>query len=444
MHPKTCRSGLSALVVALLAGCTAASEDVDASEGANTVNTEDARVFLCDKSGDGEGCALCSKKIGDHELSDEDREACTLKDLRGGLKDRIRFLVANAGREGVFLRSVSGDAPVRLKEIKVLPAVGPGDKAREDVYTKLGGSFTLGEDDASSGLEGGVEVHSVRMSVRFAFLFEDASSGTVVRSEPFQMKNVYNLVPFFYTRANVGLNLSVGSILSSFTGAPGLVSSLLAALGGNAGIHVDARQEIKWTSPVCADTANDRSGADETKLRVFDYDFYQNVLQPVCERYKADSDAAVSCDFTSLTGDTTTFLEQSKKALGNRRILPVTACRPLDESRWLGLKPVYDVAFVAPARWGWAPNHEAWLYAADARASNVWQRRDWVRVFGVDGEGTCGKHTLAGDEVCVHAELARALFTDECAAVEAGGAPALAVAQSEGTDGKILESTSRR
>jgi hypothetical protein len=428
---------LAALLV--VGGCSTVTEDVDQSEGASTVNVEGAKVFVCDKSGDDEGCAPCSKKIGSYELTEDERQACTLKDLRGGLKDRVRFLVGQAGRKGAFLRSVSGDAPVRLREIKVLPAVGPGEKPREDVYTKLAGSFTVGEGDEQSGASGGVDIHSVRMSVRFAFVFEDSSSATIVRSEPFVMQNAYNLIPFFYTKASAGLNLSVGGILSSFTGTPEVANALLAVLGGNAGIHLEAQHEVKWAAPVCADTANDRSSADPSKLRVFDYDFYKNVLKPVCDQYKADTGAAVSCDFTSLTGDTDTFIEQSRKAIGNRRVLPLAACRELDQSRWFGLEPVYDVSFIAPERWGWAPNHEAWLYQSDARASNVWNRQDWVRVFGVATEGKCGAKTLAGGEVCVHAELARTFFGDECAAANGSSAPTLGIAQSEGTDGKILQ-----
>lgn len=440
------RTKILAAMPLLLLACSTATEDFDHAEGANSVNVEQAKVFLCDRGGEDEGCAPCSQKIGSYELTEQEREGCTLKDLRGGLRDRIRFLVAHAGRQGAFLRSVSGDAPVRLKEIKVVPAVGRGDRPREDVYTKLAGSFTVGEGDEQRGANGGVDIHSVRMSVRFAFVFED-SSGNVVRNEPFVMHNTYNFIPFFYAKTSVGLNLSVGGILSSFAGAPEIANSLLAVLGGNAGLHLEAQHEVKWAASVCADTANDRSDADASRLRVFDYDFFKTVLKPVCEQYKVDhagdTGTSVNCDFTSLMGDTETYLEQSKKLIGNRRVLPLADCRALDQSRWLGVKPVYDVSFVAPERWGWAPNHEAWLYQSDALASNVWQRKDWVRVFGVESEGSCGKHALVPGEVCVHAELARAFFTDECAAASGGSAPTLGVAQSEGTDGKILQSVSR-
>src|SRR4051794_38314434 len=81
-------------------GCSAApDEEAGSAEGAATstatINVSDAKVALCDD--DVGGCPKCDEKIGDYTLTADEREACSLKIMRGGLKDRINVLISQAG-----------------------------------------------------------------------------------------------------------------------------------------------------------------------------------------------------------------------------------------------------------------------------------------------------------------------------------------------------------
>jgi hypothetical protein len=423
--------GLGALASA--AACSSPpADDSDTSVGAMNVNN--ARITVCGRSGEAEGCDPCSAKIGAHELNQEERDSCTLKSLRSVLRDRVSYLVADAGRRGIFFRSVSGDSPTRLAEMKITPVVGPGAKAREDVFTKLAGSFTVGQNDEPSA-RAGVDVHAVRMSVGFQFVFEDASGEGAVRNEPYTMANTYNIIPFFYMRANVGVNLSIGAIISAFTGQSEIATSLLSVLGGSAGLSLQAEQEVRWSTPVCSDTVNDHSPRGADRLTVFDYDFYTNVLKPACERYKADGHQ-VSCDFGQLLGETEPFFDSVTRAIGSRRMLPVVACQQIEGSSF-GAN-VYDITFTAPERWGFEPGHEGYLFQRDSLSSTSWVKRDWVRVYGVERKGECGGKPLAAGDVCVHAELPKRFFADDCAAIATQQSPRFGVSQSEGTNGRIF------
>src|SRR3954447_22436148 len=89
-------------------GCSAAPEEAsDSAEGAasgtGTINVSAAKVAICDDEAG--GCPKCDEKIGDYTLTADEREACTLKVMRGGLKDRINVLISEAGRQGLFVRT---------------------------------------------------------------------------------------------------------------------------------------------------------------------------------------------------------------------------------------------------------------------------------------------------------------------------------------------------
>jgi hypothetical protein len=168
---------------------------------------------------------------------------------------------------------------------------------------------------------------------------------------------------------------------------------------------------------------------------VFDFDFYTHVLKPLCDQYKKDTGKAISCEFTDMVGDAVTFMEQSEQAIGNRKIMPFVACSSL--SGWLN----YDLQFVAPNAWGFSPNDGGWLYQRDAASNDVWNKKDVLTVVGVDTSGQCGPHTLASDEVCVHADLDRTVipFSGSCDGINSGS-QLFGLAQSEGTNDMITSS----
>lgn len=436
------------LLAAGAPACTTTEVDDDSSAAAatGTMNVSNAKVAICDDEAG--GCPKCDEKIGDYTLTSDERESCTLKILRGGLKDRVNAVISRAGRQGLFLRTSTGDAAkYRLVRIKVLPEVGQEKNARSQ-YTKLSGSFTVNE---GAGASGGVSVYSVSMPVRFAFEFED-TTGDTPRQEVFVMRNTYNLTPFFFMNSVLAVNLSVGAILSQFGGGP-VASSLLSALGGNASLKVDAAHQVKWTTPVCADAfdgspqdpppvaaAAPSPGGGSTPtpardtLRVFDNDFLLNVLVPACEQYKKDNGADVSCSLGARqpAGSTETILERNASLL-NRKILPVTGCTVLEQPALSA--NTYRISFVAPKAWGFESGHEAYLYEANARASDVWQRQNEVQIIGADGEPgeRCGTATLAAEEICVHATTQKSRFGSSCDVIEGAGPRTFGISQSTGT-----------
>ena len=459
------RGGLLGFAVLLLIvsgapACATTTEDDDDSSSAavsETINVTSAKVAICDDEAG--GCPKCDEKIGDYTLTDDEREACTLKVLRGGIKDRVNALVSRVGRGGAFLRTSSGDvAKYRLVRIKVLPEVGQEMNARSQ-YTKLSGSFTINE---GAGASGGVSVYSVAIPVRFAFEFED-KTGETPRQEVFVMRNTYNLTPFFYMNSVLAVNLSVGAILSQFGGGP-VASALLSALGGNASLKLDAAHQVKWTTPVCADAfdgspqdstpvpasapapagaptvavpAHASAGAPATPrdtLRVFDNDFLANVLLPACQQYKTDNGVDVRCDLGARqpTGSTQTILERNASLL-NRKILPLSGCNVIDQ-RLLAAN-TYRISFVAPKSWGFASGHEAYLYEANSRASDVWQRQDEIQIIGADGDPgeRCGTATLGNEDLCVHATTQKSRFGGACDAINAAGPRTFGISQSTGT-----------
>ena len=88
-------------------GCAPPLEDTDDSEGAATLNVSDAKVLICGE--DVEGCQMCQEQIGGDAnprvLTQTERNACTLKAMRSGLRARVSYLISRAGREGFFLRT---------------------------------------------------------------------------------------------------------------------------------------------------------------------------------------------------------------------------------------------------------------------------------------------------------------------------------------------------
>src|SRR4051812_39806178 len=94
-------------------GCSSAPDEAAASaEGAatsgGTINVSNAKVAICDDEVG--GCPKCDEKIGDYTLTADEREACTLNIMRGGLKDRINLLISQAGRKGVFVRTANEES----------------------------------------------------------------------------------------------------------------------------------------------------------------------------------------------------------------------------------------------------------------------------------------------------------------------------------------------
>jgi hypothetical protein len=410
-------------------GCSAApDEESDSAEGAasaaGTMNVSNAKVSLCDDEVG--GCPKCDEKIGDYTLTADEREACTLKVMRGGLKDRINVLISTAGRQGLFLRTAGEESTLKLARIKVVPAVGDSQNAKSQ-FTKLSGSFTTGEDPNASGVKGGVSVYSVFMPVKVIYEFED-KTGAVLRQEAFSMKNTYNLTPFFFLKAELAVNLSVGSILSKFGGGP-VASSLLSALGGNASLHVDAAHEVRWTTPVCADSSDDKGSSNKSALKTFDNDFLKNVLVPLCLQYKKDNGADVQCSLDPNGNFQTDTLLEKAAGLTNRRVLPVHGCTAI-ETPLFGTD-TYMMSFVAPAAWGFDVGAEAFLYKANENASDVWKRHADASVIGVDGKAgeACGIAKLKAGEVCVHAKTKTPFFAGSCTSIQGAGARGFGIVQ---------------
>lgn len=215
---------------------------------------------------------------------------------------------------------------------------------------------------------------------------------------------------------------------------------LLAALGGQAALRVDASKELKWQTPVCADTIS-LSGPQRGALQVWDYDFFKNVLKPVCEQFQADRpDATIDCSFTKLLGTTEKYLEISKQRIGNRQVFKLESCTQLAETQSSIFRPQYEVSFAAPAAWGFAPGQAAWLYEQDAASKSTWRRDAVIQIHGVDDAGKCGEHALETDsrspEVCVHATFDAFGYGGRCKAI-ATGEVTVGAAQSEGTNGLL-------
>jgi hypothetical protein len=94
--------------------CSSSGPEAAYSEGADTVDTQNAKVLLC---GSESGCAPCSANIGGKDLSQAQQDSCRLLALRSQVVEWIPFLVAEAGRRGYFVRSVGQGANIRLSQI---------------------------------------------------------------------------------------------------------------------------------------------------------------------------------------------------------------------------------------------------------------------------------------------------------------------------------------
>lgn len=410
----------TAALIAL--GCSASPSADDSESGASAamVNVNNAKVALCGQEEDDKGCLQCPplKIPGDPVDPAQIADACTLRALRDPLKKRVMVLIAQAGRRGFFLRAGDSDAPVRLARISVVTEIGGARNAMSQ-QTRLSGSFTLGEEPNASGVKGGVTVYSVFMPVKFIFEFED-KTGAVVRQEPFAMRNTYNLIPFFYMKGQLAVNLSLGGILSKFGKGP-VSSALLAALGGESSLAVDVEQERTWTTPACADA--DLEVGAKSSTQAFDADFIANVLVPMCEQYKVDNGADVSC---ALESGATAPLTERFESLTQQRLLPLEACTRI-EAPWFGAD-TYKVSFVAPEKWGFERGQEVFAYERNAVAADIWKRESNMTILGTDRQ-KCGARTLAASEVCVHATLQEAGFGGACTKIAQPGRRLYGVAQ---------------
>jgi hypothetical protein len=232
-------------------------------------------------------------------------------------------------------------------------------------------------------------------------------------------------------KADLAVNLNVGGILSRFGAGP-LASTLLSALGGGASLRIDAEHELKWTTPVCADTVDDRSSGERSTYRAFDNDFLRNVLLPLCEQYKRDNGANVRCALDEGSGryETETLLERTGD-LAKRQILAVEGCVRTDAPLWQS--NIYKVDFVAPARWGFTSGQEAYLYLRNATAADVWKRESDTQIIGVD-KSQCGSRVLKADEVCVHARVQEAWFESTCSAAAGAGPRMIGISQNDADD----------
>jgi hypothetical protein len=242
------------------------------------------------------------------------------------------------------------------------------------------------------------------------------------------MENAYDSIPFFYMKAELAVNLNIGGILSKFGGDP-VAAALLSALGGEANLHVDAAHELRWSTPVCADSVDDRSKQSKNHYRAFDNDFMKNVFLPMCKTYQRDSDPNVKC-WIDGEGGTSTLLQRTAD-LSSRPLLAAEAC-VRTEAPWFESN-TFKVDFVAPAKWGFAPGQDAYLYQRNASVSDVWKRCDDVQIIGVDGQ-KCGRRDLKDGEVCVHAKVKHAFFEDECSQIQNTGSRMFGVSQIDAED----------
>ena len=399
----TAATGAMALSVP---GCSAEADDGgDSSENGVSINVQGMKVALAGKDDDS-GFTLCDEKIGDYTLTADERKACTLTAFREPLKDRINFLFGKAGREGFFLRTGLADSGIKLERIRVDQAV---NKPRLSKFTLLTGSFTSSDDPKASGAKGGVSVYSINQPVTIFFDFVDKTTGEA-RQETFQLLNAYELIPFFYMKSEMAVNLNVGSILSKFAGGSlPVAGALLSVLGGSSSAHFEAQHEVKWFNPICADSYTDATSAKvdnkEKGERAFDNDFYQNVMKPVCMTFKKDNNANVDC-WESRSFDFATLVEKNLP-MTDQKVFPLTSCKVME-------KPVigdnsYDVTFIAPKAWGFDGKQKGNLYIRNDNDDLIWERDNELDVMSVD-QDKCGIANPKADEVCVHVELKKAFF----------------------------------
>lgn len=390
------------------------------------VNVAAAEVFICG-SKDG-GCAPCTGHLGVAGLEPQQKDAfstaCTLQGVRPWLKEHVEALFSQAGRRGIFLRTTTGDAPVRLTRILV-------QGAPEEVATTLRGSFVAGGSEVASA---GVTFVSANAAVTLSFAFEDATQGgQSLLSDVYPMSKTYNLIPFFYLHGTAGVRLNLGKILSTFGGGP-VAATLLSALDGFS-LNVDADSKKQWASPRCADAPidADRSSAALGGYQAFDRDFLKNVLVPLCEQYKSDNGGNVTC--AADNGALETVLESSYRALGTRRVLPVEGCT-LSKQNPLSANE-YTLDFVAPKRWGFIEKDEGFLYTQSGLDARRWEKGERIVVLGHD-QGTCGTRSLGADEECVHAQVNKLNFASSCNDV-AKGTRRFGVAQTDGVEGVLFD-----
>jgi hypothetical protein len=392
-----------------LAACAGSSDDTDSAEGAattNSINVANAPVEICGKDGKEEGCDPCPEIIGDAADKDDkskenvtyhrvvDTQACTLKSLRHGVRDRVGALISAANLQangGFFFPTGGTESKIAIRRITIKTAIAG---ARTAVFEgkRLGGSFTMGnkDDGEQSSISGGLSVFSAYMPVNIMFTFEDLENPGIFTELP--MKGEYGLVPYFFMRASMDANLNLGGILSKF-GGTAIGGSLLTALGGNASLQLNASETKMWKEPRCAEAS---LGASEDQGKgghyaTFDKDFYRNVLEPFCRVYQR-SHSGVKC---GQTGAPEAFNASFFEA---RKLHTAEACRVVSQPLF-GLNET-DWAFVAPKAWGYAPGQDTFLYRRTSDAMS-WEREHEARVLHVD-QNACGAKKPGPEEVCVH------------------------------------------
>jgi hypothetical protein len=389
--------------IGTLAAC-AGSEDTDTAEGAATtdsIRVMDAPVEICGKDGKDEGCDPCPEIIGDTADKDDkakenvtyhrvqDVQACTLKSLRSGLKDRVGALISAANRKGFFFPTGGAESRIIVKKIS-LQIMLAGARTADFQAKRIGGSFTMGDDGDATSLSGGLSVFTAYMPVKIGFVFEDLDNPGIFAELP--MQGEYGLVPYFFMKTSMDANLNLGSILSKFGPGSAIGGSLLTALGGNANLQLSASETKMWKEPRCAEAS---LGATEDQgkrghYETFDRDFYRNVLEPFCRSYKTKH-PEVKCGNTEQPESFASFFE-------SRKLHVAEGCTPVSQplfgfntSSW---------SFLAPKQWGYAAGQETFLYrrTSDPR---TWEREHVARVMDVDRQD-CGGKKPADDQVCVH------------------------------------------
>ena len=155
----------------------------------------------------------------------------------------------------------------------------------------------------------------------------------------------------------------------------------------------------------------------------------KNVLIPVCLQYKKDNKSDVNCSLDKRIELSTQTLLEKTAGLANRKVLPIAGCTAI-ETPLVGAN-TYKLSFVAPAAWGFDVAAEAFVYKANANASDVWKREAEVSVIGVEGtEGqACGTAKLKAGDVCVHAKMKSSLFGGDCSGIQKTGPRSFGIVQ---------------
>jgi len=424
-----------------LLACSSTAEDTESAEGAATegaINIKNAEVEICGKTGEGEGCSLCPEFIGTntndpkmenitwvHLKTKEDREACTLKDFRSDLKNRIGVLISNMSRAGMFLPTTEGQSKVRLVRISITTAKA-GARGMDVQSERISGSFTAGEE---SGAEGSLSVFTVYMPVRLTFTFQDEAQNGVTQN--FAMEGTYGMVPYFLMYSKLGINLNVGSILSKFGPGSSIGGALLTALGGKLNASFAAEKTFSFNSPRCADAINPASAGND-HYEAFDKDFLRNVLGKFCVEY-AKSNEGVKCSLPGTGGPGPVAARASFFA--ERKLHVMEGCAPastpmlgFNTTRW---------SFLAPKDWGYASGQKVYVYRRSE--GRIFKREHTAKVLDVDSN-KCGGRTPTAEQVCVHVLVANRwneFYDQECGeatSLATKNTAVLAVSQDDATN----------